>query len=61
MSEIHAYILFRSLKEWKKRLSQRMKIWNDYHNKLYILEKKNILRRPRFFKSVSTMHICNIF
>ena len=52
MSEIHAYILFNSLSEWKKRLSQRMKIWNDFHNKLYILEQKNMLRRPRFFKNV---------
>ena len=52
MSEIHAYILFNSFSEWKKRLSQRMKIWNGFHNKLYILEQKNMLRRPRFFKNV---------
>ncbi len=52
MSEIHAYILFQSLKQWKKDFTQRMKIWKNYHDKLHILEKKNLLRRPRFFKSV---------
>ena len=52
MSEIHAYILFNSFSEWKKRLSQRMKIWTGFHKKLYILEQKNMLRRPRFFKNV---------
>ncbi len=52
LSEIHSYILFHCLKDWKTKFKKRMKIWLNYHEKLLILEKKNYLRRPIFVRSI---------
>ncbi len=59
MSEIHSFILFQSLKNWKEKFRHRMRIWNNYHEKLYTLEKENFLRRPKFLKKV--LHNAHVY